>query len=233
MVTPANENLRAKVPRPTQPVEEQMENLKARLRLAYKAVAAANKGAHGSNKRRYDRKAHLRSFKEGDYVYLCNPAVRPGFSRKFHRFSSGPFRVTAKRSDLNHELLGNKGRKFVVHVNRMKLCRGDVRSETNPVTRRKREPRRAKNKNAREASDAEQDQTAISSYPQVIERTPDCNVPTAPSSAASSPEQVPATPVDRDGNNEVADPSYSPRSSRSAVVDWSTPPLTRSRTRLL
>jgi hypothetical protein len=137
MVTPANENLRAKVPKPTQPVEEQMENLKARLSLAYKAVAAANKGAHGSNKRRYDRKAHLRSFEEGSYVYFYNPAVRPGRSRKFHHFWSGPFRVIAKRSYLNYEFLGSQDTKFVVHVNRMKLCRGDVRLETNPVTRRK------------------------------------------------------------------------------------------------
>jgi ribosomal protein L20 len=86
-------------------------------------VAAANKGAHGSNKRRYDRKARLRSFKEGDYVYLYKPAVRPGLSRKFNQFWSGPFRVAAKRSDLNYELLVNQGRKFVVHVNRIKLPR--------------------------------------------------------------------------------------------------------------
>jgi ribosomal protein L20 len=121
MVTPANENLKAKVPRRTQPVEEQMENLKARLRLAYKAVAVANKGAHGSNKRRYDRKAHLRSFEVGSYVYLYNPAVRPGRSKKFHNFWSGLLRVIAKRSDLNYELLGSQSRKFVVHVNRKKL----------------------------------------------------------------------------------------------------------------
>jgi hypothetical protein len=90
-VTPANKNLKAKVPRRTQPVEEQMENLKVRLRLAYKAVAAVNKGAHGSNKRRYDRKAQLRSFEEGIYVYLYNPAVRPRRSKKVYHFGQGYF----------------------------------------------------------------------------------------------------------------------------------------------
>jgi hypothetical protein len=121
----------------------------------------------------------------------------------------------------------------VVHVNRMKLCRGNVRLEANPVTRRKREPRRNKIKVARDASDAEQGQIATSSYPLIVERSPDRDVSTAPSSAASSPEQEPDTPLDRNGDNESADPSYSPRSSRSAAVERSTPPLTRSRTRLI
>ena len=67
MVTTANENLRAKVPRPTQG-PEQIENLKARLRHAYKAVAKANRKSHAANKQRYDRRAKLCSFKVGDYV---------------------------------------------------------------------------------------------------------------------------------------------------------------------
>jgi hypothetical protein len=121
MTTPATENLKAKFPKPTQPLEQQMENLKARLRLAYKAVAAANKGAHKTNKSRYDQKARMRTCKEGDYVYLYKPTVKTCLSKKFHYLWSGPFQVTAKRSDLNYELLANQGRKFVVHVIRKEL----------------------------------------------------------------------------------------------------------------
>jgi hypothetical protein len=133
MTTPATENLKAKVPRPTKLLEEQLENLKARLKMAYKTVAAANKRAHRANKERYDRKARVLTLKEGDYIYLYNPAVKPGRSKKFHYLWSGPFQVTAKLSDLNYELLGNQGRKFIVHVNRMKLCHRDISPEPNPA----------------------------------------------------------------------------------------------------
>jgi hypothetical protein len=71
MTTPATENLKAKVPRPTKPLEEQLENLKAWLKMAYKTVAAANKRAHRANKDRYDARrvcAHLR--KEITFTYI-------------------------------------------------------------------------------------------------------------------------------------------------------------------
>jgi len=78
MVTPANEKLRAKLPRWTQGLEHYIENLKACLKHAYKAVAKACRKSHAANKQRYDRHAKLRSFNVGDYVYLYNPARKPG-----------------------------------------------------------------------------------------------------------------------------------------------------------
>jgi hypothetical protein len=90
------------------------------------------------------------------------------------------------------------------------MCHGDVRLEPKPVPRRRRPPRRAKDKEADETIDAEPGQAAITSYPLVIERTPDSNAPTAPSSPANSPGQIPATPLDRDGDSEILDPSHSP-----------------------
>jgi len=50
MFTPVNENLRAKVPKPTQGPEQQIENLKARLRQAYKSVAKTNRNSCAENK---------------------------------------------------------------------------------------------------------------------------------------------------------------------------------------
>jgi hypothetical protein len=49
-ITPATENLKAKIPRTTQPLEQQLENLKTCLKMAYKTVAAANMEAHRTNK---------------------------------------------------------------------------------------------------------------------------------------------------------------------------------------
>jgi hypothetical protein len=52
MVTPANENLKAKISKPTQALEQQLEDLKARLKAAFKAVALANRKSHKANKNR-------------------------------------------------------------------------------------------------------------------------------------------------------------------------------------
>jgi hypothetical protein len=108
MVTPANLNLKAKVPKPTQALEQQRAVLNGRLKAAFKAVALANRKSHKGNKTRYDRRAKMRQFKKGVFVYLYNPAVKPRHSRKFHFPWSGPFQITAKLSDLNYELLGHK-----------------------------------------------------------------------------------------------------------------------------
>jgi hypothetical protein len=52
-------------------------------------------------------------------VYLYNPALKPGLSRKFANPWSGPWQITKKISDLNCEIMDQKG-KQVVHVNRLK-----------------------------------------------------------------------------------------------------------------
>jgi len=124
MITPASENLRPKVPKPTRGPEQLIESLKASLRQAYSAVARANRKSYVANKERYDKRAKSRSFEVGSYVYLFNPARKPGLSKKFFSAWSGPFRVMAKLSESNYEILGQSGRKFVVHLNRLKACYG-------------------------------------------------------------------------------------------------------------
>jgi len=51
---------------------------------------------------------------------LYNPAIKPGLSRKFSKPWTGPYKVTVKISDLNYEIVDQKGRKQVVHINRLK-----------------------------------------------------------------------------------------------------------------
>ena len=48
-----------------------------------KQVARANKKTYLNNKFWYDRKAKQRKFEVNDLVYLYNPAMKPGLSRKF------------------------------------------------------------------------------------------------------------------------------------------------------
>ena len=74
----------------------------------------ANRTAQQANKRLYDQNAKERHFNVGDTVY------KPGLSRKFSKRWTGPYKVTAKISDLNYVILDQKNRKQVVHVNRLK-----------------------------------------------------------------------------------------------------------------
>ena len=47
---------------------------------------------------------------------------------------TGPFKVTAKISDLNYESLGQNDRKWVVHINRLKAVHGHVARESKTRT---------------------------------------------------------------------------------------------------
>ena len=47
----------------------------------------------------YDKRAHGKPYKIGDYVCLHSPVVPRGGSRKLHRPLTGPFKVITKLSD--------------------------------------------------------------------------------------------------------------------------------------
>jgi hypothetical protein len=67
-------------------------------------------------------RAKQRSFANGNYVYLHNPAWKLGLKRKFQKYRVGPSKVTAKFSELNYEILGKNDRRQVVHINRLKAA---------------------------------------------------------------------------------------------------------------
>ena len=53
-------------------------------------------------------------------VYLYNPVMKPGLTRRFHKPWTGPFKVVKKISDLNYRIVDQHGKLQVVHVNRLK-----------------------------------------------------------------------------------------------------------------
>ena len=53
-----------------------------------------------------------------DLVYLYNPAIKPGLSKKFKKWT-GPYKVVTRLSDLNYEIVDQQNKKLV-HVNRLK-----------------------------------------------------------------------------------------------------------------
>ena len=77
------ENLKAKISKENRSHRQRLENLKANLRSAYKLVKGVNSLSHQNNKDYYDRKAKFRKFEVNDLVYLHNPAIEPGLSKKF------------------------------------------------------------------------------------------------------------------------------------------------------
>ena len=97
-----------------------LENLKSRLRTAYKMAREQGRRSHETNKRYYDKRAKHREFEVGDTVYLYNPVVKKRVSAKFRRPGVGPWRVTEKKSRLNYAIVDWRGKRLVAHVNRLK-----------------------------------------------------------------------------------------------------------------
>ena len=124
MTLPSNEELNAKVGSTDLNIKQRIDNLRTSLKQAYKAMNEASTKSRNRNKRHYDRRAKPRSFAKGDYVYLHNSARKPGLSRKFHKYWVGPYKVTAKISELNYEILGKNDRRQLVYINRLKPAYG-------------------------------------------------------------------------------------------------------------
>jgi len=124
MTLPSNEELNAIVGSTDQNIKQRMDNLRTGLKQAYKAVNEASRKPRQRNKKHYDRRAKPRSFANGEYVYLHNHARKPGLSRKSHKYWVEPYKVTAKISELNYEILGKNDRRQVVHINRLKTAYG-------------------------------------------------------------------------------------------------------------
>ena len=137
----------------------------------------------------------------------------------------GPYKVTAKVSELSYEILGKHDRRQVVHINRLKPAVGYCALESNAgPTKKERARRRATNN----LSDNEQSDMKIGACPLVAAVPPST---TQPSSAhGSSHYDQTDSPL-----SERRDPTYvpgdSPRSRREMRETRQDPPLTRSRTK--
>ena len=96
--------------------------LKKSLEKSYAAVKKTFNTEHKRQKTLRDRKVHGRPFSAGDLVWLFNPAVPRGKSKKFHAPWIGPFRVKSRISDATYRIKDttNRRRKQVVHFDRLK-----------------------------------------------------------------------------------------------------------------
>jgi transposase InsO family protein len=233
MLLPSSDNLKAKISKLPLDHTQRLQNLKDSLKLAYKTVRQANRKSRRKNKKLYDRKAKLRSFQKGDFVYLFNPAVKPGLSRKFHKPWSGPYRITAKISDLNYEIESQNFKKQVVHVNRLKQAYNLDAWEPKAKQKKRRKTREKPPPQTEE----EEEEIKIGPFPllQTIPQAREIEPRTSPDSSPHTPETTPHmldTPA-----SENRDPTYvpfqTPRSRRELQPTRTEPPITRSRARIV
>jgi hypothetical protein len=233
MTLPGSENLKAQLPKGNFNPDRRLENLKSSLKMAYKLAAKANEKSHQRNKRLYDRKAKLRKFQVKDLVYLYNPAIKPGLTKKLHFPWSGPFEITRKISDLNYEIADQNGKKQIVHVNRLKRAHNFKSWKTKPNRNSVKKPPRHSPR--RPSVDAE-DEFRIGPFPVIRtdfqENIIEHGTPRGQSLDTPESAQTTDTPA-----LERSDPVYlppdTPRSRRELQTVRTEPPVTRSRARNL
>jgi hypothetical protein len=106
-------------------VGHHIETLASKLNEAYEVVMKSNKISREKQKVQYDKNTKLRTFAEGDYVYLKEITV--GKNKKFRIRWQGPFRITKRYSDLNYQIQLKPGKLVTVNINRLKKCNNPPR----------------------------------------------------------------------------------------------------------
>ena len=229
MTLPSHDNLKARVTGENLDHKCRLENLKTGLQTAYKMVVKTNRNSHWNNKKLYDRKAKPRNFEVGELVYLYNPAMKPGRSWKFYRQWAGPFKVTKRISELNYEIIDQKDKKRVVHVNSLKTA--DNPKLWKPKAKQKPEKKLPKNL-AVETNEAEESEWK----PRPLWLAyADCTVNNG--ERETPPGQSPIHPPTNMPTTDNRDPTYhppaTPRSRCELQSTRNEPPVTRLRARIL
>ena len=109
-------------PRPFASTEEYKEEMIRRMRKAHGLAKKNTQEAQLRQKVQYDKKATERRFDIGDLVYMTEPVVPKGLSKKFRVKWKGPYRIVDQLGDCLYEILSpgeNKSRR--IHANRLKL----------------------------------------------------------------------------------------------------------------
>ena len=234
MQLPSNDSLRARCTRRPTSQDRRIENLKASLRRAYKTVAKANRKAHQTNKKFYDRRAKTRGFVKSDFVYLYTPATKVGQSKKFQKFWTGPYQVTRKISELNYEIADRDDKRSIVHVNRLKRCYGQGFCQPKRPTGVRKKPQVRDSKRASLTEEREGD-IRVGTRPLLLADDLTDKIESAtPRNPTLDTPDTGRRDLDTPSSSR-SDPSYqpldTPRSRRELQTTRAEPPITRSRAR--
>ncbi len=118
-------------------IEEYKSDLLSKMAITYNEVKYFNNLAAQKRIRRAEKTQIDSTFKVGDLVWLYNPVVKQGQSRKLAHPWKGPFRIEDTPSEWNVILrnLSNKTLRQPVHVSRLKLYKTPARptEELGPI----------------------------------------------------------------------------------------------------
>jgi len=104
--------------------EEYAAKIQESLRQAYVAMEENREVNVERSKLNYDRKVTATNFELEDQVWVLDPSLKPGESKKFTRKWKGPYQIVARINDVNYYVkpVEGKGKKLVIHRNRLKEC---------------------------------------------------------------------------------------------------------------
>jgi hypothetical protein len=116
-------NLFAHIPEESTPdATEYVQHLREVLQEVHDCAREKLGTALQERKRTYDQKVHADYFETGDLVYLLDSAARKGQSRKLQPVYTGPFLVVKKCSDCLYVITNSRGRRQVLHHDRLRRC---------------------------------------------------------------------------------------------------------------
>jgi hypothetical protein len=234
MEIPNNDNLKARVESGNPDVDLHIRKLKASLKKAYELVAKLNRKSHQGNKNLYDRRAKARTFEVDELVYLYNPKMKVGLTRKFFFRWTGPLKITRKISELNYEIVSQNDKRQIVHINRLKKYYNQGLWKQKPSQTTVKQPPKRLTKHSHQEEEKE---FQFRKLPLEItdELNDQINCETLPDQTLDIPspsEQTLDTP-----SSERTDPNYSPpttpKSRRELQATCTDPPITQSQTRTM
>ena len=100
--------------------------LQQTLQESYKVVRDSLSSNLHRQKEIYDKKSHGCPYRKGDLVWLFNPVVPQGKSKKFHRPWTGPYTIAKQLSDSTYRIQHTKHRskRCIVYFDCLKPCKG-------------------------------------------------------------------------------------------------------------
>jgi hypothetical protein len=110
-------------------LEEYAAKVQESLRQAYVAMKKNREVNVERSKLNYDKKVTAANFELEDQIWVLNASLKPGESKKFNRKRKGPCQIKARINDVNYYVkqVEGKGKKLVIHRNRLKKCFVDYR----------------------------------------------------------------------------------------------------------
>ena len=104
-------------------IPQYIKEVRKTLKNAYDVIRVNLDVAHKKRKDVKDKHCAETNFRIGDRVWLFNPAVKVGQTKKFSSLWRGPYTVIDRVSPVNYRI-GTTSTQ-IVHYNRLKLCHGD------------------------------------------------------------------------------------------------------------